>query len=606
MGQPSWLHNHNCMSLILGINSAYHESSAALFKDQELLAFCEEERLSRIKHAKPALVCNSGELPLLSLEYCLQTAKVRWDEVEHVAYSFLPAERYEQNLKHKHPVAPPRGEFGDPEGEQAFLEGLESVPGQLQSLGFKGKLHWVGHHLSHAASAYYASTFSEAAVLVVDGIGEWATTSIWSGKGTKLTKEWELCYPHSLGFLWEKICEFVGFTIYDAGKVMGLAAFGDPKRLREQFSKLCAANSDGGFTIDESLLLPRSPDLSPLENLFGLPHRAARIQKFDASTDQAYADIVAVLQEVTEQIMLGLVAKSIALTGSRRVCMAGGVLLNCVANSKILESNLIEDIYIQPAAHDAGTSLGAAQHIWHQNQRGRKRWHMKSPFLGPSFSDDEIKAILESKGIVFTEEPDIEFAVAELLAANKVVAWFQRSLEVGPRALGHRSILADPRGDDVTELLNARIKFREHFRPFCPSVLEEHLEEWFHMPKVVGNTATHMLAAFKVKSARKKSIPAVIHEDGTCRLQALTLKETPHFHRLVSKFYELTGIPMVLNTSFNKQEPIVCTPAEAIDTFMNTETDYLAVGSFLVERTPNLVCPTIPNIRMASYFESLR
>ncbi len=577
------------MTITIGINGPYHESAVALFKNHELIAFCEEERLNRIKHAKPALVSNCGELPLKSLSYCLDAAGVHWDQVDHIAYSFQPRERHRHNIAHSHPVPPRRGDFGNVAGEDAFRDGLETVPHQLAEMGFRGTFHWVHHHTSHAASAYYPSSFDEAVVLVVDGIGEWATTTIFHGKGTKLLPIWELCYPHSLGFVWEKICEFLGFTRYDAGKVMGLAAYGDPTRFRDVFSKLCATHPDGGFFVDEAILLPRNPEMGPLETLFGAKHRAERIINFEPATDQSYADIVAVLQETTETIMLGLVKKAVEMTGLRKLCLAGGVALNCVANAKILQSSFIDDIFIQPAAHDAGTAMGAALHVWHHYLRSQKRWTMTTPFIGPSFPEDQIRQTLDQKGLVYTKMEDINSDVAALLARDKVVAWFQGAQEVGPRALGHRSILADPRGVGVTERLNATIKFREHFRPFCPSVLEEHLDEWFHMPKVVGNTAEHMLAAFEVNSAQRKFIPAAVHEDGTCRLQALSSAATPHFHRLVTKFHELTGIPMVINTSFNKQEPIVCSPSEAVDTLMRTQIDYLAIGPFLVDRKANQI-----------------
>ena len=573
------------------------------------MAFCEEERLNRKKHSKEALVSNSAELPLLSLDYCLKAAGVRWDQVDHIAYSFDREERHRRNVAHHHPIPPPRGDFGDVEGENTFRDGIETVPYQLADLGFQGELHWVGHHVSHASSAYFPSDFDDAAVLVVDGIGEWATTSICHGKGSKLTPLWELSYPHSLGFLWEKICEFVGFSRYDAGKVMGLAAFGNPSRYRSAFAKLCAINPEGGFAIDEATLLPRNPDMGALEKLFGLKQRPERIKRFEAASDQAYADVVAVLQASTEAILLGLVKKAVKLTRSRKLCLAGGVALNCLANAKILDSGLIDDIFIQPAANDAGTAIGAAAHVWHHILKRGKRWNMTSPFIGPEFSNDQIRQTLDAKGITYSKVANdhaMNIKVAELIAEDKVVAWFQRKLEVGPRALGHRSILADPRGKDVAERLNATVKFREHFRPLCPSVLEEHLDEWFEMPKVVGNTAAHMLAAFKVKKARRKSIPAVVHVDDTCRLQSLNPTTTKNFHELVSKFNELTGIPMVLNTSFNKQEPIVCTPAEAVDTLMNTRIDYLAIGTYLVERESNLIHHPIPNVSMASYFEALR
>ncbi len=571
------------MTYILGLNSAYHESSACLIKDGLLVAIAEEERFNRKKHAKAARVDNPDELPMKALEYCLEKAGITFDQIDFVGYSLNPEVRLRRNTQHQHPYEVTPGDFGTKEGETTFYQKNLEVEQKIRYLGFKGKFFYLNHHDCHAASSYFVSAFDDAAVIVVDGIGEFESTTWYQGAGNKLRKSGSIEFPHSLGFLWEKVCKYLGFGEYDACKVMGLASYGDPTRYQEDFHKLITINPDGNFTIDDRIIQFRNNNYAGLEALFGLRKREESIKEVNTQT-QPYANLAAAMQEITNDILVKLARTIQKETGARQLCLAGGVALNCVANGKLLEERIFEEIFIQPAAHDAGTSLGAAFYIWNQILNQPKKYVFDGAGLSAEYSEQEIKEALDKSAWRYTYEPPVARKTAELIADGKVVAWFQGAMELGPRALGNRSILCDPRKKDAVALLNHKVKHREPFRPFCPSVLADKATEWFEVDDKRPSPAKYMLAAFKVLEQQREIIPAVTHVDGTARIQMVESGSQQKYYELIKQFEILTGVPVLLNTSFNDQEPIVCSPADAIDTFLKTKIDYLVLGNFIVSR----------------------
>ncbi|MDI3284227.1 carbamoyltransferase C-terminal domain-containing protein [Polyangium sp. 15x6] len=559
---------------VLGINAAYHESAACLLKDGTIVAAIEEERLSRRKHGKVADLDRGHELPRLAIQYCLDVAGITLGDVEWVGYSLEPHQRL-RNQEIVERVVP--GGWGSPAGEMLFFDLALRVPAELRRLGMTGEFKWVAHHLAHAASAFHPSPFGEAAILCVDGIGEVGSTLFASGRGSRVEPFDEIRYPSSIGFLWEKLSKYLGFSEYDACQVMGLASYGDPRRFRATFERLVSLEPEGHFALDGDTLRFRVEDYAPLEALFDVP-----LRKGSEPILAAHKDIAAALQDVTNHTLLHMVRHLAARTGSKNLCMAGGVALNCVSNRIVFEASPFEGLFVQPAAHDAGTALGAALHVWHEMVGHSERSTMLHPYTGPCFDDSAIEHALSKAGLVYQHESNIEEKVAELLAAGKIVGWFQGAMEFGPRALGNRSLLADPRAPEMKRLLNDRIKHRASFRPFAPSVLAEEAERWFVIEKST-TTSDFMLLAYPVRPERMAQIPAVVHVDGTSRVQTVRTETNPRYHKLIVAFHARTGVPMVLNTSFNDSEPIVCTPEHAIETFMSAGIDVLAIGDCLVE-----------------------
>jgi len=568
------------MTYILGINSVYHESSACIIKDGKMIAAAEEERFNRIKHAKEARVDNADELPLNAIDFCLKKAGITLADVEHVGYSFNPEKRLQKNKEHTHPYDIAPGDFGTIKGEQIFFQKNKNVETKIREQGFRGTFSYLDHHDCHAASSFFVSRFDDAAVLVIDGIGEFETTTMYKGRGNKLEKLELIEFPHSLGFLWEKMCKYLGFTEYDACKVMGLASYGDAAAYRQAFERFVQIENDGHFTIDDRITQFRNDSFENLESLFGLDKRTEPVKDVTSMT-QKYADVAAALQNITEEIVIKLARTAKEKTGSKKLCLSGGVALNCVTNGKLLEEKLFDDIFIQPAASDAGTSLGAAYYIWNQLLDKPREYVFKSPFLGPVYTEQQIKQALDSNRLTYTRV-DAPQTAARLLTDGNLVAWFQGAMELGPRALGNRSLLCDPRRKDAVALLNHKVKHREPFRPFCPSVLAEKASEWFDVDNV--SMSEYMLGAFRVLPSRKEIIPAVVHVDDTARIQAVEKETNTKYHALISAFEKLTGVPVLLNTSFNDSEPIVCSPQDAINTFLKTQIDYLLMGDFLVSR----------------------
>jgi len=581
--------------LVLGINAAYHESAAALVRGAEVVLAVEEERFSRVKHAKPARHDNPDELPWAAIGACLEAGGAGWGDLDAVVYAFAPGGRLETVGLDPYPVAP--GGFGTEEGEREFDRRVRSVPALLAAQAddpdLAAKIRFLPHHVAHAGSAFYASPWDEAAVLVVDGIGERATGWLGRGRGAALEPVEELPYPHSIGLLWERFAVWLGWTDYDAAKVMGLAAYGDPGTFGPQTGELLRVpDPDGGavggplaFEVDARTARFRAEDTAGLEALFGPPRRPD-----EDPTAPRFADVAAALQRRTEEALLALARRLHRAIGGARLTYAGGVALNCVANARIEREGPYAELYVQGAAHDAGTALGAALHTARGLGGAARPAEALTPFLGPDWSEADVAAALaEHLPAGWTAErlADPPAAAAGLLAEGALLGWFGGRLELGPRALGHRSLLGDPRTRATRSALNERIKHREPFRPFAAAVLAEAAGEWLDLPAGRPGAAAArelMVLAYPVRPEKRGAVPAVVHADGTCRVQLVTSASDPRLHALLAAFAARTGVPLVLNTSFNDREPIVASPADALRTFLRSDLDALVLGDRLVRR----------------------
>jgi carbamoyltransferase len=546
---------------ILGINSVYHDPAAALLVDGELVVAAEEERFNRIKHGKYPDIDNPHQLPDRAIRFCLKYAGLTAADIDHVAFSFDPdlrRARYRPEW------------WADPRFEEVFLLRLGQARGAAEEIlgrPLRQRFHFVPHHLTHAASAYYPSGFDSAAILVIDGIGEAAGTTLWKGTGTQIKPIETFDYPHSLGFAWEIICSHLGFSHFDASKLMGLAAYGNPETFRRAFQSMIHVGKEE-YSIDPEAIGFQSAKASRIDSLLG-PPRDEGMELLPR-----HADIAAALQVSTNEAVMALIRRLKRKVPLDKLCFAGGVALNCVTNDLVRQSGEFSDVFIPSAPNDAGTAIGAALVVHCAKQKTRPRPGSFTPYLGPSYHRREILAAVKSAGLTPQRSKSPARDAAEMIADGKIVAWFQGRMEFGPRALGNRSLLADPRRADMRHILNQMVKHREDFRPFAPSVLAEHADEWF---KVGGHTRSHefMLFACDVRDERRERIPAVLHHDGSARVQLVTRESNPRFHELISAFHERTGVPLVVNTSFNDSEPIVCEPTDAIVTFRKSGIDAL-------------------------------
>jgi carbamoyltransferase len=562
---------------ILGINSVYHESSAALVIDGELVSFIEEERVNRVKRAKNAEIDNPHVLPAGAIKKCLEAADLDFSDIDYFAYSFSKEGRRE-NIGVDNWFKP--GSWGSEEGENLFHERLLQVPqvlNEIAAIDVSDRLIWVDHHLAHAASAFLCSPFKEALVMVVDGIGEFATITAYIGRYNQLGKIYSLPYPHSLGFLWEKICCYLGFDEHDACKLMGLSSYGDASQLRNSFAKLTWHDEESLFKVNNDIARFRSDDFSALEELFG-PAR-----KKDAPIEMRHKDLAATLQEFTQQVILNLAQQLKKKFRLNKLCFAGGTALNCVANAALQKPGFFPDLFVQPAANDAGSALGAALYVWSGIEEQPRSFEMKHVYYGPEFSDEQICKAIKQAGFRARKLDNVSETAARFLADGKIIGWFQGRMEMGPRALGNRSLLADPRRKDMRDIINRKIKHREEFRPFAPSVLAEKASEWF---EITGRSvaAEFMLLAYPVRKKCQEKIPAVVHIDGSSRIQIVKAEVNPRYYSLINCFASLTGVPVVLNTSFNDSEPIVMTPQDAINTFEKTGIDAIFLHDYLIEK----------------------
>lgn len=569
----------------LGINAAYHDSAACLVRDGEVVAAAEEERFNRIKHGKRPLPFTAWELPYGAIDYCLGEAGIQLADVDHVAYSYNPAllpgaQAGEQLSLPLEPSAQAPGRDWASVWEPLFYAYVVNAPRQLAGgaphhlqarfaeAGDRFRWHFVEHHLAHEASAFLAAPFDSMAIMTLDGRGERATTTLGIWRDGRLQRLRQINYPHSLGLLYEDVTRHLGFLhSSDEYKVMALASYGKPRYL-DFFRELLPWDGDGGFA--------RTP-LS-LESRFGPPRRRG------APIEQVHYDIAASLQGVLEETVMHLAAWLRQASGETRLGLAGGVALNCVMNARLRDSGLYEEVWVQPAAGDAGTALGAALWIDRLERDAASGWVMEHAYLGPAFSDEEIEAALHWAKLPFRRMFDVPGQTARMLAAGRIIGWFQDRMEFGPRALGARSILASPIDSQMQARLN-ELKDREDFRPVAPVVLEEALGEWFVNGHANGGKSPFMLFVYDVAPERAARIPAAVHVDGTARVQTVSPDRNPRYYQLLQAFQRLTGVPVLINTSFNvRGEPIVCTPRDAIAAFYSTPLDALVIGSFLVEK----------------------
>jgi carbamoyltransferase len=589
------------MTAILGISAFYHDSAAALVVDGEIVAAAQEERFTRQKH--------DHRFPQHAIDYCLADAGIAPEDLDYVGFYDKPLTKFERLLETYLAFAP-AGYRSFRQAMPLWLKQKLHLPREMRA-GLRGRYRgnfvFTDHHESHAASAFFPSPFDEAAILTLDGVGEWSTACYGIGRGNRVELTHEIRFPHSLGLLYSAFTYYTGFRVNSGEyKVMGLAPYGRPVYKEVILEKLMDLKQDGSFRMDMSYfrycqgLTMTSPKL---HRLLGGPPR-----KPESELTQREMDLAASVQAVAEEVMLRSARHLHAQTGMKNLVLAGGVALNCVGNGRILREGPFENLWIQPAAGDAGGALGTALFIWHQllEKPRRPGGHdsQKGSFLGPSFSDDEILQTLERHGAVYTTAASDEHLcddVASLIAREKVVGWFQGRMEFGPRALGARSILGDARSEKMQAVMNLKIKFRESFRPFAPIVLREHVDEYFEMrphedspymllvapvrEEIRRPMTPDQSAAFGIEKLHysRSSIPAVTHVDYSARVQTVDPQRHPLLHRLLTRFYERTGCPVMINTSFNvRSEPIVCTPEDAYRCFLMTDMDVLVLGRHIL------------------------
>ncbi|MBI15467.1 MAG: hypothetical protein CL782_04380 [Chloroflexi bacterium] len=590
--------------IILGISCYFHDASAALISDGQLIAAAEEERFTRIKH--------DYSYPTNAIEFCLKKASIDASDIDYVVFFEKPFTKFERLLK--------TAIQGFPKTYWMFAQSMRTW--LFDKLWIKGlisdhlkidpkNIMFSEHHISHAASAYYCSPFKESAILTFDGVGEWATTTIGKGTGGKLEIEDEIHFPHSLGLLYSAFTAFLGFEVNEGEyKVMGMAPYGKPKYVSEVY-KIIRINEDNSFWLDQKYLSfhysTKKSFTKKMIQLFGEP-RDANIPFFTKSSgypsyfgdkpsnfeelsvyNQHYADIAASIQIVAEEMILELATEACRRSGSNNLCLAGGVALNSVANGRILRETPVENLYIQPAAGDGGCALGAALYLWHDGLgNSENRFIMDHAYWGEEYNDDQISKAIDSSEFnsqYINNEDDLLDMTVDRLTSGKVIGRFNGRFEWGPRSLGNRSILADPRSNKMKDLVNTKIKFREPFRPFAPSALAEITESYFELPNATDNMAARfMLLVTNVHEDKQDLIPAVSHM-GTARVQTVYKETNSSYYNLIERFGQSTGVPILLNTSFNvRGEPIVSSPHDALNTFRNSGIDTLVIGNHIVDK----------------------
>jgi carbamoyltransferase len=591
---------------ILGISAYYHDSAAALLDNGEIVAAAQEERFSRKKH--------DAGFPRHAVAWCLRAGRIHLTDIDFVVFYDKPLLKFERMLETYLGFAP-RGLGSFLRAMPLWLKEKLNLKSLLKRelAGVDGYprsglpvILFTEHHQAHAASAFFASPFERAAVLCLDGVGEWATTSLWLGEENQLTPQWQIDFPHSLGLLYSAFTYYTGFKVNSGEyKLMGLAPYGEPKYANLIREKLIDIKEDGTFRLNIDYFnyaTGLTMTGRKFDELFGGPPR-----KPESTLTSRDMDLASSIQQVTEEIVTRLARTARKELGAEYLCLAGGVALNCVANGKILREKLYRDIWVQPAAGDAGGALGAALAVWHL-YRGKPRHSretdlMRGAFLGPRFTAEEIKRALDDARAVYeyVEDPRLLTQVAELISRGAVAGWFQGPMEFGPRALGARSIIGDARNSKMQSVMNLKIKYRESFRPFAPSVLAERVNKYFELDRPSPYMALvapvraelrtpptpgqeHLCGIEKLHTARS-TIPAVTHVDYSARIQTVHRETNPRFHELIRRFEALTGCAVIVNTSFNvRGEPIVCTPQEAYRCFMRTEMDYLVIENFLLAK----------------------
>ena len=563
----------------LGISCYYHDSAAAVLKDGKVIAAVEEERFSRIKF--------DDGFPKLAINWCLKEAGISAENIDSIAFYDKPVLKFERLLDNYIGVAP-RGLFSFLDVIPKWIHKRLWVKDEINRYlkGFKGEIIFPEHHMSHAAHTFFTSPFDEAAILTVDGVGEWSTTTFGTGKDTDVKLINDIRWPHSVGLFYSAFTYFLGFKVNEGEyKLMGLSSYGEPKYYDKIMSELIDVKNDGSihlnmkyfaFTYDKYMTNQNFSDV------FGIPPR-----KHDEKVEQIHFDIGASAQLVLEDILLKMVNHVYNKTKMKNLCLGGGVALNGVANYRILKEGPFENLHIPPSPGDAGSAVGCAQYLYHCHAKNKRVVEESTEritdniYVGPEYSNDEIKSFLGKNKISydFLEREQLLKNSAKLIAEGNIVGWYQGKMEWGPRALGNRSILADPRDEKMKDVLNEKIKHRESFRPFAPSILEDYISEYFDMDR----PSPYMLFVAKVKKPDK--IPAVTHIDGTGRLQSVSKEVNPLYYDLINEFYKLTDIPVIINTSMNVMgEPIVNTPEHAYNMILKTDMDYLVMGNYLVRK----------------------
>ncbi len=607
------------MTAILGISAFYHDSAAALVVDGELVAAAQEERFSRIKHDEA--------FPAQAIEYCLEHAGLTAQDLDYVGYYDKPLLTFERLLETYLAYAP-RGFFSFIKAMPVWLRQKLHLPREMDKSvlrDFDKRYVFCEHHQSHAASAFFPSPFDEAAIITFDGVGEWTTTSFGHGEGNRITLSHELQFPHSVGLLYSAFTYFCGFRVNSGEyKLMGLAPYGEPKYVDLILDKLIDLKEDGSIWMDMSYFnycQGLTMTSGKFDQLFG-----GKPRKPETPLTQREMDLAASIQKVTEKIMLRTANHVHGITGSKNLVLAGGVALNCVGNGRILREGPFDNVWIQPAAGDAGGALGVALFIWHQlldNEREAAPGDsQRGSLLGPSFGDDEIRAFLDSQGAKyqhFADEDELLENVAGLMADEKVVGWMQGRMEFGPRALGSRSIIGDARSPKMQSVMNLKIKFRESFRPFAPTVLTERVHEFFEMEQ--GQDSPYMLLVAPVREEKRtelheradgldklkqirSEVPAITHVDHSARVQTADEERHGRYHRLIRRFEDKTGCPVIINTSFNvRGEPIVCSPEHAWHCFMGTDMDVLVIENFVMLKPEQRVTDGVDRDAYLAQFE---
>ena len=563
----------------LGISCYYHDSAAAVLKDGKVIAAVEEERFSRIKF--------DDGFPKLAINWCLKEAGISAENIDSISFYDKPVLKFERLLDNYIGVAP-RGLFSFLDVIPKWIHKRLWVKDEINRhlKGFKGEIIFPEHHMSHAAHTFFTSPFDEAAILTVDGVGEWSTTTFGTGKDTDIKLINDIRWPHSVGLFYSAFTYFLGFKVNEGEyKLMGLSSYGEPKYYDKIMSELIDVKNDGSihlnmkyfaFTYDKYMTNQNFSDV------FGIPPR-----KHDEKVEQIHFDIGASAQLVLEDILLKMVNHVYNKTKMKNLCLGGGVALNGVANYRILKEGPFENLHIPPSPGDAGSAVGCAQYLYHCHAKNKRVVEesteriINNIYVGPEYSNDEIKSFLDKNKISydFLEREQLLKNSAKLIAEGNIVGWYQGKMEWGPRALGNRSILADPRDEKMKDVLNEKIKHRESFRPFAPSILEDYISEYFDMDR----PSPYMLFVAKVKKPDK--IPAVTHIDGTGRLQSVSKEVNPLYYDLINEFYKLTDIPVIINTSMNVMgEPIVNTPEHAYNMILKTDMDYLVMGNYLVRK----------------------
>jgi carbamoyltransferase len=559
---------------VLGLSCFYHDSAAALLKDGRIVAACQEERLSRKRH-------DSG-FPARAVKYVLREAGIRPEDLDAVGFYDKPLLKFERMLS-TYVATFPRSFGSFRKAMPLWVKEKLWMPSLIRKelRPYKGPILFAEHHMSHAASCFLVSPYEEAAILTVDGVGEWATASFGVGRGTQIDLFKEIRFPHSLGLLYSAFTYYLGFKVNSAEyKVMGLAPYGKPVHFDRIMKEMVHLNEDGSFKLDMKYFsydygLTMTNDA--FADFFGGPPR-----KPESWMNEREFDIAASVQKVCEEVVLAMARYIHRETKLPNLCMAGGVALNCVANGRIIRETPFKNLFVQPAAGDAGGAVGVAHYLHNSIEKQPRTEAWTHAYLGPEYKDAEIQQYLDGHATKYRVLSDGEVAktTARLIAEGNVIGWYQGRMEFGPRALGGRSILGDPRDPKMRDTLNMKIKFREGFRPFAPSVLADKASEWFD----IACDSPYMLLVAQVREG-KRVIPAVTHVDNSARLQTVTRDENPLYYDLIAEFEKITGVPIVINTSFNvRGEPIVCTPHDAYTCFMRTNMDYLVMGHHILDK----------------------